>query len=120
MATLDGLSVTNCDNDGFGTAYTDHLAAITAAVNGGMVLFVHDRTVTDAARHPARRRRHPDRTPFAGGADIDFPAGSPILTGPGCAQQHQPGRRQDPTHGFVYQPPACPRAVAFWPPAPGC
>ena len=48
LATLDGLSVTNCDNGGFGTAYTDHLAAITAAVNGGMVLFVHDRTVTDA------------------------------------------------------------------------
>ena len=28
LATLDGLSVTNCDNGGFGTAYTDHLAAI--------------------------------------------------------------------------------------------
>ena len=104
LATLDGLSVTNCDNGGFGTAYTDHLAAITAAVNGGMVLFVHDRTVTDAGSILPGGGGIQTARSFAGGADIDFPAGSPILTGPGGVLNNTSlDGGSSSTHGFVYQ-----------------
>ena len=81
LSGLNMLSVTNCSNNGYSANYTSHLGEIAAAVNNGMILIVHDRAVTDAS------------TILAGGSglttvrdtnsDIDFPAGSPIITGPG-------------------------------------
>ncbi|RZA20178.1 MAG: hypothetical protein EOP93_06660 [Lysobacteraceae bacterium] len=84
LSGLDALSVTNCSNGAFGASYTGNLAAITAAVNGGMVLIVHDRFVTGAGSVlPGGSGLSTVREFELGGADIDFPAGSPIISGPG-------------------------------------
>ncbi|MDH5778919.1 MAG: hypothetical protein OEZ33_11945, partial [Gammaproteobacteria bacterium] len=47
---LDVLFVTNCYNLGYSAEYMSRLPAITAAVNNGMVLMMHDRRVEDAYR----------------------------------------------------------------------
>ena len=82
LSGLSALSVTNCDNNGFSATWTSNLADVTTAVSNGMTLLVHDRAVTGAnavlpggAGLSMVRVADPD--------DIDFPASSPILTGPG-------------------------------------
>lgn len=82
LSGLSALSVTNCDNNGFSATWTSNLADVTTAVSNGMTLLVHDRAVTGAnavlpggAGLSMVRVLDPD--------DIDFPASSPILTGPG-------------------------------------
>ena len=48
LASLDSLYVVNPSNGNFGAEYMSNLAAITAAVNGGMNLIIFDRYVTNA------------------------------------------------------------------------
>lgn len=105
LAGLDALSVTNCDNEGFSSSYTSHLAAITAAVNGGMVLIVHDRAVTGASGIlPGGSGLNVVRNTDSGDADIDFPAGSPIITGPGGTLTNTSlDGGNSSTHGYVVQ-----------------
>jgi len=72
LASLDALMVETCDN------YVDN-AAINTKVAAGMTLIVHDwlfgsRTLPGA---PAIN------TVFSPGTDLDVPAASPIITGPG-------------------------------------
>ena len=101
LSNLDALSVTNCSNGDFGSNYTSHLAAITAAVNAGMVLIVHDRFVTGAGSIlpggsgiTTVRSTDPD--------DIDFPAGSPIINGPGGTLNNSSlDNGTSSTHGYV-------------------
>jgi hypothetical protein len=82
LSGLSALSVTNCDNGGHSTSYTAHLAAITAAVNSGMTLIMHDRRVTNAGSVlPGGAGLVVAGQTF--GNTIDIPAGSPILSGPG-------------------------------------
>ena len=50
LSRLDVLFVTNCDNGSYHDSYLGHLADIEAAVARGMVLVLHDRYVTDAAK----------------------------------------------------------------------
>lgn len=84
LSNLNALSVTNCSNDGFSVNYTSHLAEITSAVNRGMILIVHDRAVTGAfGILPGGGGLNAIRNTDTGDTDIDFPAGSPIITGPG-------------------------------------
>ena len=105
LAGLDALSVTNCDNGGFSSNYTSHLAEITAAVNGGMVLIVHDRAVTGASGIlPGGSGLNAIRNTDSGNADIDFPAGSPIITGPGGTLTNASlDGGNSSTHGYVIQ-----------------
>jgi hypothetical protein len=101
LSNLDVLSVTNCDNGSFGSNYTSNLAAITAAVNAGMVLIVHDRFVTGAGSIlpggggiTTVRSTDPD--------DIDFPVGSPIINGPGgTLTDTSLDNGSSSTHGYV-------------------
>lgn len=82
LGGLSALSVTNCSNGGHSSSYTSHLAAITAAVNSGMTLILHDRRVTNAGSVlPGGATLVTVGQAF--GASIDIPAGSPILSGPG-------------------------------------
>ena len=48
LASIDMLVVQNPNNGGFGGEYVAHLADIQAAVNGGMILVIHDRYVDGA------------------------------------------------------------------------
>lgn len=82
LASLDALFVTNCSNDDYGSEYLANVAAINNAVQTqGLVLIVHDRYVTGASTilPGVIGVRDLDNND----ADIDFPLGSPILTGPG-------------------------------------
>jgi hypothetical protein len=49
LAGINVLWVHNQDNFGFGAGYVARLPDITAAVQNGMILVIHDRTVADAA-----------------------------------------------------------------------
>lgn len=49
LANLNVLFVTNPSNGGFGFEYTNRLPEIAAAVQSGMILVVHDRTVGGAS-----------------------------------------------------------------------
>ena len=101
LSGLSALSVTNCSNSGFSATWTSNLADVTTAVGNGMTLIVHDRTVTSA------------NTVLPGGAglsmvrvldpdDIDFPAGSPVLTGPGGTLDNTSlDGGNSSTHGYV-------------------
>ena len=79
LSTLEGLFVTNCNNSGYGGEYLANLGAIDNAVQTqGLILVVHDRYVSGAS------------TILAGvngirgtSENIDLPAGSPLLSGPG-------------------------------------
>lgn len=103
LSDLDALSVTNCSNDSFGSSYTSNLAAITAAVNGGMVLIVHDRFVTGAGGIlPGGSGLTTVRNADNGNADIDFPVGSPIISGPGGVLNNSTlDGGNSSTHGYV-------------------
>jgi len=102
LASLDALSVTNCSNGDFGSNYTSNLAAITAAVNGGMVLIVHDRFVTGAGGILPGGSGIVTVRSFENDADINFPAGSPIITGPGgTLSDTSLDNGTSSTHGFV-------------------
>ena len=80
LAGLDGLWVTNCNNGGYGGEYLANLTAINNAVQTqGLVLIVHDRFVSGAGVILPGLTGVRD---FTDGANIDFPAGSPIITGP--------------------------------------
>ncbi|WP_374604250.1 hypothetical protein [Arenimonas sp.] len=83
LAGLDMLFVTNCSNSGVGAEYTANLANISAAVNAGMTLVVHDRWVDGGAGLVPGSAGISFNRNFDDGANIDFPAGSPILSGPG-------------------------------------
>lgn len=84
LAALDVLMVNRsyCD----ATEYMANLPAITSAVQGGMVLLMHDRIVAEPGYVSAA-----NALPGAAAisftvsysSNIDFPAGSPLLTGPG-------------------------------------
>ena len=82
---LAALSVTNCSNGDYSSTYTANLAAIQAAVQSGMVLVIHDRYVSGAASILPGGSGVDARRNFGNNADrnIDFPAGSRIITGPG-------------------------------------
>ncbi len=103
LSGLDALSVTNCSNSDFGSNYTSNLAAITAAVNGGMVLIVHDRYVTGAGSIlPGGSGISTVRETDVSAADIDFPVGSPIITGPGGTLTNASlDGGNSSTHGFI-------------------
>lgn len=102
LSNLDALSVTNCSNGDFGSNYTSNLAAITAAVNGGMVLIVHDRFVTGAGSILPGGSGVITTRNFDNSADIDFPVGSPIITGPGGTLNNTSlDGGSSSTHGFV-------------------
>ena len=49
LANLDVLTVTNPGNAGYGSGYVNRLSEITAAVQNGMILVIHDRFVAGAA-----------------------------------------------------------------------
>ena len=84
LTGLSALSVTNCDNVIYSSGWTSNLAAITAEVNRGMVLIMHDRAVTGAGSVlPGGAGLNTIRDLDNGAADIDFPNGSPITRGPG-------------------------------------
>lgn len=81
LNTLDALFVTNCSNADYGGEYLANLAAINNAVQTrGLILVIHDRYVTGASTilPGVIGVRN-----FDDDANIDFPATSPILTGPG-------------------------------------
>lgn len=81
LAPLDILFVTNCNNSGYGSEYMANLAAINNAVQTqGLLLMIHDRYVDGAGTILPGVVGTRD---FTDDANIDFPAGSPILTGPG-------------------------------------
>ncbi|HWS77624.1 MAG TPA: hypothetical protein VN205_04525 [Thermomonas sp.] len=102
LSSLDVLSVTNCDNGSFGSNYTSNLAAITAAVNGGMVLIVHDRFVTGAGSILPGGSGMATVRSFENSAEINFPAGSPIISGPGGVLDNTSlDNGSSSTHGFV-------------------
>lgn len=106
LSGLSALSVTNCSNGGHSTSYTNHLAAITAAVNSGMTLIVHDRRVTNAGSVlPGGGSLVTVGQTF--GASVDIPAGSPILSGPGgtLTDASLDGGNQS-THGYTTALPA--------------
>ena len=100
LAGLAGLSITNCSNGGFSSLYTSNQAAITSAVNSGMVLIIHDRAVTNANTIlPGGSGLVPVRNPAA---DINLPAGSPVASGPGGVLNNSSldgGTSSD--HGYV-------------------
>ncbi len=85
LNNLAALFVTNCDNDGYAAEYTANLAAINGAVTThGMTLIMHDRHVTNAtAILPNSGSITFTRDYLSGGSDINFPAGSPVINGPG-------------------------------------
>lgn len=102
LSNLDALSVTNCDNGSFGSNYTSNLAAITAAVNGGMVLIVHDRFVTGAGSILPGGSGIATVRSFENDADINLPTGSPIISGPGGVLDNTSlDNGNSSTHGFV-------------------
>jgi hypothetical protein len=102
LSGLDALSVTNCDNGSFASNYTSNLAAITAAVNGGLVLIVHDRFVTGAGSILPGGSGVITTRNFDNSTNIDFPAGSPIITGPGGTLDNTSlDNGSSSTHGFV-------------------
>ena len=81
LAGIDMLFITN----GYGstTEYTDNFAAISAAVNAGMTLVLHDRQVTGAGSLLPGGAGISFFEEFTNDADIDIPVGSPVLSGPG-------------------------------------
>lgn len=83
LVGLAALSVTNCDNSGYSATYTSNLAAITNAVNGGMRLVLHDRYVSGAASVLPGGAGLSIVRDFSDDRNIEIPAGSPILSGPG-------------------------------------
>lgn len=81
LNSLDALFVTNCSNSGYGSEYFANLAAINNAVQTqGLVLIIHDRYVSGAGTILPGVIGVRD---FSDEANINFPVGSPILTGPG-------------------------------------
>lgn len=102
LSSLDALSVTNCDNTAFGSNYTSNLSAIQAAVNAGMVLIVHDRFVTGAGNILPGGSGIVAVRSFENATDINFPVGSPIITGPGgTLNDTSLDNGSSSTHGFV-------------------
>lgn len=82
LGGLDVLFVNNCSNGSYGEEYIANLAAIASAVqNQGLVLVIHDRYVTGAST--ILPGVIGVRETGVNNAVIDFPVGSPILTGPG-------------------------------------
>lgn len=83
-ATLSGLDALVVDMDYCSNSeYIANQSAINTAVNGGLVLIVHDRQVSNVgALLPGGRALV---TTNANQVDIDFPAGSPLVSGPGGA-----------------------------------
>jgi len=81
LSGLASLSVTNnyCDL----TTYNTYLPDITNAVNAGMTLIVHDRTVTGAGSMLPGGAGINAVEDFENDADIQLPALSPIISGPG-------------------------------------
>jgi len=102
LTGLAALSVTNCSNGGYSATYTNNLAAIANAVNGGMRLIVHDRYVSGAAGIlPGGAGLNAVRD-FADARNIDIPAGSPILSGPGGSLDNTSlDNGSSSSHGFV-------------------
>jgi len=102
LTGLAALSVTNCSNGGYSATYTNNLAAIANAVNGGMRLIVHDRYVSGAASIlPGGAGLNAVRD-FTDSANIDIPAGSPILSGPGGSLTNTSlDNGTSSSHGFV-------------------
>ena len=100
LGGLDVLFVTNCDNDGYGAEYMSNLPAIAAAVqNQGLTLIIHDRHVSGANTILPGVTGVSD---FNDDAAIDFPAGSPILTGPGGTLTNASlDGGNSSSHGFV-------------------
>ena len=80
LANLNVLWVNNPDNFGFGFEYMFRLSEIAAAVQNGMILVIHDRTVTNAASIlPAGANFNIVRD-FAEGADINIRDNSTTVT----------------------------------------
>jgi hypothetical protein len=101
LAGLKALFVTNCSNDVYAAEYTANLGAIANAVNAGMALVFHDRRVTGASGVLPGAAG----ITFVGdvyGAEIDFPAGSPLLTGPGGTLNNTSlDGGNSSTHGYI-------------------
>lgn len=116
LSTLKGLFVTNCSNGGYGAEYIANFAAIDNAVTTqGLVLILHDRTVSGAgAVLPGSAG-----ISFVGGvygSNVDFPPSSPILTGPGgTLNDTSLDGGTSSTHGYVDTAglPAGSRALAY-------
>ena len=83
LAGIDMLFVTNCSNGGISAEYTANLGNISAAVNAGMTLMVHDRWVSGGAGLVPGAGSISFNRDFSDGANIDIPVGSSILSGPG-------------------------------------
>lgn len=100
LNTLDGLFVTNCSNDGYGSEYLANLGAIDNAVQTqGLVLVVHDRYVSGASTILSGVIGVRD---FVNGGNIDLPAGSPLLSGPGGTLDNGSlDGRGSSNHGYV-------------------
>ena len=102
LAGVTGLLVTNCNNGGYAAEWTANLAAIDARVQAGMSLIFYDRTVTGAnAELPGGAGLVAVRD-FADDANIDLPAGSPLLnTNGGPLTQTSLDGGSSSSHGYV-------------------
>ena len=80
LAGLNTLFVTNQDNFGFGFGYTARLAEIQAAVQAGMILVIHDRTVSGIAGILPGGGAITALRDFTESADINIHDGSTVVT----------------------------------------
>jgi hypothetical protein len=80
LANLDVLMVTNPANSGYGSGYVNRLSDIAAAVQGGMVLVIHDRSVADAANILPAGAGFGFVRGFSEGSDINIHDGSTPVT----------------------------------------
>lgn len=72
LANLDALFVLNSSNFDYSLGYTSRLADITAAVQSGMVLVIHDRLVDGAARILPNGSTFSTLPDLSEGADINL------------------------------------------------
>jgi hypothetical protein len=102
LTGINTLLVTNCDNGSYGAEWTANLADITARVQAGMTLAFYDRYVTGAnAQLPGGSGIISVRD-FNDDANIDIPAGSPLLnTNGGPATQTNLDNGNSSSHGYV-------------------
>lgn len=82
LAGLDGVFITNCSNGGYGAEYLANLADLQAFAEGGGIVIIHDRRVTEAATSVPGAAG----IAFTGqtyGSEVELDEASGLTTGPG-------------------------------------
>ena len=98
VATMNAVSLVGLDILVINSCFATPNADVAAAVNNGMVLVWHAQSVSTTGLPGS-----PGLVAVvSGGADVDFPAGSPVISGPGgtLTNTSLDGGRSS-THGYV-------------------